>query len=259
MARRALDGNPTITTYFKEPGYGYFGKHAGYDYGVVKQPVKAPESGVITAVYTGRENVDGGNIVEMDSGDRSHRFLHLSTIGVKVGQKVDEGQQLAISGNSGKVDYHLHHDVRKKGTAWTHSLDDYYDWEAIIKQGGGEEVFTQDNYDKIKFIFTDFGVTPPPNGLVVGTPVSSALSQLRNTPEWATVVQKAKVDKKNLDILNNMIYGSYPKPPDGVILGTFWDGAIPYIPSLPEYKALPPRGGSKYKPYNGQALFVEDK
>lgn len=140
--RRALDGNPTITTKHGQVGYGYFGKHAGYDYGVVRWAVRAPEAGTISAVYTGRQNVDGGNIVEL-VGKYTHRFLHLDTTNVKVGDKVTEGQQLAITGNSGNVGFHLHHDVRKNGTGWRDSYNNYVDWEALLKTApqGGTEMF----------------------------------------------------------------------------------------------------------------------
>lgn len=144
--RRALDGNPTQTTYHGEPGYGYFGKHAGYDYGVVKWAVRAPEAGTILNVWTGRETADGGNIVEMQ-GQYTHRFLHLQSASVKPGQKVSEGQELGITGNTGKVDYHLHHDVRKNGTKWTDSYANYVDWEKLIKgtpSAGGNNVFNTD-------------------------------------------------------------------------------------------------------------------
>lgn len=140
--RRALDGNPSITNPFGQAGYGYFGRHAGYDYGVVNQPVKAPESGVITAVYTGRENVDGGNIVELRSGKYDHRFLHLKSPSVKVGQTVAEGQVIGTSGNTGNVGYHLHHDVRTKGTGWRDAYANYVDWEKLIKQGANMPTLT---------------------------------------------------------------------------------------------------------------------
>jgi len=138
--RRALDGNPVITTYHGEPGYGYFGKHAGYDYGVAKWTLRAPESGVILNVYPNRATLDGGNIIEM-RGVYTHRFLHLERIDVVAGQQVTEGQALGITGNTGNVAYHLHHDVRKNGTAWTDSYANYYDWEQLIK---GEQVMNQE-------------------------------------------------------------------------------------------------------------------
>lgn len=140
--RRALDNDPTITTSHGQAGFGYFGLHAGYDYGVQRWAVRAPEAGTISAVYTGRQNVDGGNIVEL-VGKYTHRFLHLDTINVKVGDKVTEGQQLGISGNSGNVGFHLHHDVRKNGTGWMDSYNNYVDWEALLKTApqGGTEMF----------------------------------------------------------------------------------------------------------------------
>lgn len=134
--RRALDNYQPITTVHGQPGYGYFGKHAGYDYGIVNQPLLAPEDGVITAVYLGREKVDGGNIIELRSSKYDHRFLHLKSSIVKAGQAVKEGQKLGVTGNTGNVGYHLHHDTRKKGTAWTDSFSNYVDWEKLIKKGG---------------------------------------------------------------------------------------------------------------------------
>ncbi len=145
--RRALDGNPPISTYFAEPGYGYFGKHAGYDYAVVRWAVRAPEAGTIINVWTGRETVDGGNIVELRSANYDHRFLHLQSASVKVGQVVSEGQELGITGNTGNVGFHLHHDVRKKGTAWTDSFSNYVDWEQLLKSApsaGGSNMFQTD-------------------------------------------------------------------------------------------------------------------
>ena len=130
--RRALDGNPPVTLGFAVPGWGYFGKHAGYDYGVVRWAVRAPEAGKIINVWLGRETADGGNIVELQ-GQYTHRFLHLQSASVSVGQMVSEGQELGITGNTGNVGFHLHHDVRKNGTRWTDSFSNYIDWEQLIK------------------------------------------------------------------------------------------------------------------------------
>lgn len=148
--RRALDGNPPVSTYHGQPGYGYFGRHAGYDYPIVRWAVRAPEAGTILNVWTGRETVDGGNIVELQ-GQYTHRFLHLQSASVKVGQKVAEGQELGITGNTGNVGFHLHHDVRKNGTRWTDSFSNYIDWEQLIKSApsaGGKDmpIPNADNY-----------------------------------------------------------------------------------------------------------------
>lgn len=149
MARRALDRYQPITTVHGEPGYGYFGKHAGYDYGVVYQPVKAPEAGVITNVLTGREHIEGGNIIELRSSKYDHRFLHLDSAKVKVGDKVREGQILGTSGNTGDVGFHLHHDVRKKGTVWNDKYSNYVDWESIISEG---EHMTRNQMTNMKWL-----------------------------------------------------------------------------------------------------------
>ena len=93
--RRALDGNPPITLGFGVSGWGYFGKHAGYDYGVVNWTAKAPERVTVINVWTGRETVDGGNIVEMQ-GQYTHRFLHMKSISVKVGDVLAEGTPVGI-------------------------------------------------------------------------------------------------------------------------------------------------------------------
>lgn len=154
MSRRALDGNPPISTKHGEPGFGYFSRHCGYDYAVKEWAVKAPESGVITNVKIAPAT-DGGNIVELRSDNWDHRFLHLKSASVIKGQIVSEGQVLGISGNTGNVGYHLHHDVRKRGTVWTASYSNYVDWESIIKQNpdilmkGGDMPLTQSQLDKL--------------------------------------------------------------------------------------------------------------
>lgn len=134
MARRALDGNPKITS--RHGGYtpyGFYNKHLGYDYGVaIGHSVKAPESGKITAVGNSGAN-SVGLYVYLD-GKYSHRFLHLSKQTVKVGQTVKEGQEIGKTGNTGfTTGPHLHHDTRRKGSAWNASFANYIDWEAYIK------------------------------------------------------------------------------------------------------------------------------
>lgn len=129
--RRALLGNPRITTRHGAPGWGYFGRHAGYDYGVNGAALVAPEAGTIINIYRGTPG--GGNIIEL-RGKYTHRFLHLRSIAVKKGQKVKEGQRLGTTGSTGKVTGpHLHHDTRKNGTAWNSSYSNYVDWEKLLK------------------------------------------------------------------------------------------------------------------------------
>lgn len=132
--RRAVDGNPTQTSKHGGPGTGHFKLHLGYDYLVKFAPVKAPVAMTITGLYSGGA---GGNYIEANDGTYTHRFLHLKSFNVSKGQRVSEGQTIATSGNTGAVTganggYHLHHDVRKQGTAWNASFSNYIDWEKKI-------------------------------------------------------------------------------------------------------------------------------
>ncbi len=134
--RRAVHGNPTITSrHGQRTNMGMYGKHLGYDYLVVNQPVVAPESMVITGLFYGGS---GGNYIEA-RGKYTHRFLHLSRhsvfkrFNVSVGQTIPEGTEFARSGNTGvTTGAHLHHDTRKNGTSWNSGFDNYVDWENII-------------------------------------------------------------------------------------------------------------------------------
>ncbi|KZE78170.1 hypothetical protein AV654_19535 [Paenibacillus elgii] len=88
--------------------------HAGTDIATpIGVPVHAPRDGVITfADYTDT----GGNIVSIDYQDGyTTRFLHLSKIQVKVGDKVTKGTVVALSGNTGRLTTgaHLHYEIRK--------------------------------------------------------------------------------------------------------------------------------------------------
>lgn len=132
--RRAVDGNPIQTSYHGQKGTGHFGKHLGYDYLVKFANVKAPVDMTITGLFSGGA---GGNYIEANDGTYTHRFLHLASFGVRVGQRVREGQVIALSGNTGAVTgsnggYHLHHDVRRQGTKWNAGFSNYVDWEKLL-------------------------------------------------------------------------------------------------------------------------------
>jgi murein DD-endopeptidase MepM/ murein hydrolase activator NlpD len=107
----------------------------GYDYGVVTTYnahhlgvdweadfvlLYAPKNGTILSVLSGTE---GGLTIwfRPEGTDLIIRWLHLSKILVKAGQKVSEGQFLAITGNTGTDGNghhplsHLHEDMWPKG------------------------------------------------------------------------------------------------------------------------------------------------
>lgn len=125
-----LKGSPKITNQHGTPGWGYFGKHAGVDYGVpVGTPVYAPAAGTIRyAVGT----PDGGNILEIAIGGHWHRFLHLQRF-VRTSGTVKEDEVIAYSGNTGNVTgAHLHWDVRKAGTTWNAAYSNYVNPLSLI-------------------------------------------------------------------------------------------------------------------------------
>lgn len=104
----------TITSNF---GYRWGRLHAGVDVGVpIGTTVRASRAGqVITAGWVGGY----GNCVIIDHGDGiSTRYGHLSEVTVSVGQYVDQGQQVALSGNTGRsTGPHLHFEIRINGEA----------------------------------------------------------------------------------------------------------------------------------------------
>ena len=91
--------------------------HLGFDLAVTQQvPIKAAQRGVVVhAAYLGIY----GNCVIIDHGlGVQTLYGHLSSIGVKVGDKVDKGQVIGRSGMTGlAAGDHLHFTVLVNGTA----------------------------------------------------------------------------------------------------------------------------------------------
>ena len=86
--------------------------HTGQDYAVqCSTAVFAAASGTVT--FAGWHQFGGGNRVVIDHGNGlSTSYNHLSTIGVKVGQKLERGDQVALSGTTGaSTGCHLHFEV----------------------------------------------------------------------------------------------------------------------------------------------------
>jgi len=90
--------------------------HLGFDLAVTQHiPIKASQRGVVVhASYMGIY----GNCVIIDHGlGVQTLYGHLSSIGVKVGDKVEKGQQIGISGQTGlAAGDHLHFTVLVNGT-----------------------------------------------------------------------------------------------------------------------------------------------
>jgi hypothetical protein len=123
-----------ISTEFGEPVLGsYFGRHLGLDFPVgIGTEVFAPVGGRIRSVQS---TPDVGLLIELDGDDGYyHRFLHLSRQDVYLGQRVEKGQRIALSGSSGSASTgpHLHWDIRKP-SIWSDSFDNYIDPKQYVK------------------------------------------------------------------------------------------------------------------------------
>lgn len=100
-----------------DPIAGVGAMHEGIDFVTdTGTKVFAAAGGVVTVA---EYHPQYGNMVEIDHGnDFSSRYAHLSRLGVKPGQVVKRGQELALSGNTGRsTGPHLHFEVRFRGAA----------------------------------------------------------------------------------------------------------------------------------------------
>ncbi len=91
--------------------------HSGLDIGANRgTAVKAPAPGIV--VFAG-VNADYGNTVIIDHGQEiKSLYGHLQKIQVAQGQKVERGQPIALTGNTGKSSGpHLHYEITVKGQA----------------------------------------------------------------------------------------------------------------------------------------------
>ena len=91
------------------PVYGTFKLHNGVDFSAVENtPVYSPLDGTVTNILW---TDGGGNQLIVDHGNNgiSSGYAHLNKIQVRKGQKVKQGQRIALTGKTGKVTGpHLH-------------------------------------------------------------------------------------------------------------------------------------------------------
>jgi murein DD-endopeptidase MepM/ murein hydrolase activator NlpD len=100
-----------------DPFTGKNAMHEGVDYMVPEgTPINASAGGMVVYADT---HPQYGNMVEIDHGNQVvTRYAHASRLLVKVGQMVRRGQEIAISGSTGRsTGPHLHFEVRYKGIA----------------------------------------------------------------------------------------------------------------------------------------------
>ncbi len=110
-----LDGN--ITTYFGErDSYYVGGYHTGMDIAAsVGDPVRAAASGRVVTAWKRPDNVGWHLIVDHGNGYAS-MYSHLSRFLVDVGDVVNQGQVIALAGDTGfSTGPHLHFEIRLNG------------------------------------------------------------------------------------------------------------------------------------------------
>ncbi|MGW2563801.1 M23 family metallopeptidase [Streptomyces sp. NPDC001514] len=109
--------NYTLTASFNQGGAMWSHKHSGQDFAVpVGTPVKAASSGVVVKAGPngGGDGPAYGNAIVIKHGDGKYsQYAHLSKVNVAVGQSVDTGKVIALSGNTGNSSGpHLHFEIR---------------------------------------------------------------------------------------------------------------------------------------------------
>lgn len=89
------------------------GKHKGMDFAVPEgTAIQSTTSGVVTEVLSLRDSY-GKFIVVKDASGNNHYYAHLSGFNCKIGDKVNRGQVIGYSGNTGNSSGpHLHYEVR---------------------------------------------------------------------------------------------------------------------------------------------------
>jgi murein DD-endopeptidase MepM/ murein hydrolase activator NlpD len=111
----------TGTFVWPAPGHGisgndYWSGHLGIDVAALMgTPIYASDSGVV--VYAGPIGGGYGNMVEIDHGNGYQTlYAHLSSIAVRCGSSVGQGQIIAYAGSTGNsTGPHLHFEVRYMG------------------------------------------------------------------------------------------------------------------------------------------------
>lgn len=115
--RYPFDGTYRITQPFGQKNAALTGgTHQGTDYGCPNlTPIKAITAGQVLRAGFAEQM---GNHVWIQTGRLIHKYFHLSTIAVKVGQAVSEGQNIGGSGKTGlTTGYHLHLQTEIDGIA----------------------------------------------------------------------------------------------------------------------------------------------
>ncbi|MEU9108948.1 M23 family metallopeptidase [Streptomyces xanthophaeus] len=107
----------TLSATFGKGGNMWSHKHSGQDFAVpVGTPVKAAAAGTVVKAGPngGGDGPAYGNAIVIKHANKTYsQYAHLSKLQVKVGQKVNMNQRIALSGNTGNSSGpHLHFEIR---------------------------------------------------------------------------------------------------------------------------------------------------
>lgn len=119
--RKPINGKYRLSSHFnpnrKHPVTGRHTPHNGTDWAVpTGTPIVSTGDGVVVMT---RKHPYAGNYVVVQHGSRyKTRYLHLSRILVRKGQKVSRGQRIGLSGATGRVTGpHIHYELLDRGRA----------------------------------------------------------------------------------------------------------------------------------------------
>jgi murein DD-endopeptidase MepM/ murein hydrolase activator NlpD len=100
-----------------DPFNGNKAFHEGLDFSAsTGTPIHAAAGGIVTSA---EHSPDYGNIVKVDHGSGLEtRYAHASKLMVKLGDRVEKGQVVALVGSTGRsTGAHLHYEIRLNGNA----------------------------------------------------------------------------------------------------------------------------------------------
>ena len=126
--RQPFDGNYPVSQQYGEKTTNPKG-HAGIDYACPEgTPILASAEGIV--VFAGWDNTGYGNCVIIQHNDNNATlYAHLSRICVVLRQKVEQGQVIGYSGNTGNsTGPHLHFEIRRN---WK-DADSHFDPSTVI-------------------------------------------------------------------------------------------------------------------------------
>lgn len=172
------------------------------DLRMYREPVLAIRSGTVAKVATDQY---GGKYILLDHGDNYCSFyLHLEDFRVSLGQQVLQGQQIAISGNTGLGgQYHLHLAVIQKQNGRC-TADSSREIRMIFDEKPSGPLQYRDQ------IVSQNRVGTPSNALFTGNP-SSQLTISRPTVDLTVCADNLPLRTVYVQMWRDAAYGNPPK------------------------------------------------